>query len=478
IAIAGLLAVLAGALFLFTRPSNKGTYYLSEDKVQYVVGEKGIYFFEGGNKKAELPEVLPDTNSYSFDNRTLLFGGIKEEKNNLYIYRDGKVDLITDDFGKYTLSDSGEYVFYKSYSDDTPHLYQVKNKKDHTVTASEEEAARFGDYVLSYSGSVLAYTSDEEDGTKLHLYASSKDKMLPAEDVFELAAVSEKGEVFYHTSDGQLMVCDSKGTSLISDEYDTICANIDYSQIVAVGKEGFVLYENGRRSQGSFADVGGYDSILIPEKTLAIGYYQYNQGGLYAAFYHLGVSDFKQLFFLSENGSIFKIGKDLKGQVICEGATAYRVSSDGKTLLWLDEENNTHLYNGNNSDFFCGDEGINKIYAWDDQNKILYFSNKNKALACSDGKNVVTTSEYFDPSVYVCCSDGYFYFKEGHVLYAMNKSGEIVEVGVLYSSSSSGSSEDFYARNGIGFKGEDRNIYFVRNAKASRLKTGEDEENS
>ncbi|MBR4421565.1 MAG: hypothetical protein IKS69_03425, partial [Erysipelotrichaceae bacterium] len=81
IAIAGLLAVLAGALFLFTRPSNKETYYLSEDKVQYVVGEKGIYFFEGGNKKAELPEVLPDTNSYSFDNRTLLFGGIKEEKN-------------------------------------------------------------------------------------------------------------------------------------------------------------------------------------------------------------------------------------------------------------------------------------------------------------------------------------------------------------------------------------------------------------
>ena len=475
--VAAALLLLAGGIYLLTRSAGKNDYYLSRNQVQYVDGDEGIYLFEGSTKKAKLPEVTADDMEYSFDNQILAIKDYTADTNDLYVYSNGKVDQVSNDVDRFELSDKGETLYYTTGEDGSVHLYQIKNKKD-TVVFNTENEESFEKHVLSYSGKVMAYTTSADGETKLYVYNSSGSKLLPAHDVDSLLAVSEKGEVFYYDDQGILKVCDSKGSSKIIDSNVLVCANIDYSQLMAWGNEGFVLYENGRIHQGSYGDSGEFSNIVLPEKTLVTGFMNYSSGSIHNTFYHLGVSDLKNSYYVSEGTKIVRMNNSLKTETLCENMTSYLLSSDGKTLIWQDTDGNVHRFNGNSSsDFDRGEKRALKLCSWDDQNKILYFVNNEIELCYSDGKNV-TFIEYNDPDIYVCGDDGYFYYKDGKTLKAIKKGGEIIEVGETNNSGSSYGKQNFYAKDGIGYQGSDQAFYFVKNAKATRLNTGENEENS
>jgi hypothetical protein len=199
-------------------------------------------------------------------------------------------------------------------------------------------------------------------------------------------------------------------------------------------------------------------------------------GSVSNTFYHLGVGDLKQLYYVAQGTSIIRLDNSLKAKTVCENASSYYVlSSDGKTLIWKDLDDAVHRFNGNgNSDFDCGEERVDRLLSWDDKNKILYFTGNTSGLCCSDGKVVTVIEGGHDPDIFVCGNDGCFYFKDGKTLYAVRKGGEIVEVGETGSSGSSYGGQDFYAKDGIGYEGSDKEFYFVKNAQAVRLETGED----
>ncbi|MBQ6559896.1 MAG: hypothetical protein IJL85_03600 [Erysipelotrichaceae bacterium] len=471
--IAVILLLLAGGIYLLTRSKGKSDYYLLHSQVQYVDGENGVYIFEGSTKKADLPEVTADDTDYSFDKQVLAIKDYTGDTDDLYVYRGGKVDLVTEDVDRFEVSDSGETLYYTAKSDGSVHLYQIKNKKDSIVFDAESEES-YKQHVLSYSGKALAYTVVIDGETKLYLYNGSGSKFLPAEDVSELLAVSEKGEVYYYNSDGCVMVHDGKSVSLISEANRLVCANIDCSQLMTWGEVDFVLYENGRVRHGSYGDSGAFSNVVLPEKTLTAGYMNFSRSNVYNVFYRLGVSDLKQLYYVSDDTGITRLNSSLKAETVCENVSSYLLSADGKTLIWLDFDNTVHRFNGSSSDFDCGERGVEKLCSWDDKNKVLYYINKDYELCYSNGKNITVAEGVYDPDIYMYGNDGYFYFKDGKTLNAIKKGGEIIEVGETNSSGSSYGKQDFFAKDGIGYEGSDKEFYFVKNAQAVKLETGED----
>ena len=477
LAAAAIMLVLIAGIFLFgrSRSGNKEDYTLQKNRAQFIQGDNAIYIFEGSTKKVQLDDAIYHGDRYSLDEQTLLIQVGKEGEESLQIYHDGKIDVICTDFSKYTLAESGEGVFYMCDTDGSAHLYQVSKKKDQVIFADAEKASHFGQYVMSYSGSVLAYMIKEDDGTKLHVYSSSKDQVLPVDGAYTLLAVSEKGEVFYYDENDAFAVCDSRGDILISEDYYLVCSNLDCSQILATGEEEFVLYENGKISRGSFDGNGQFLDIILPENVLAQSYVKYNSGTQYEPFYHLGIADFRQLYYVTTDYSIMKLDKNLKTTVIAEDVYDYCLSSDGKTLIWSDG-NSAYRYNGSQSDFNCGETGIYQFLSYDSVNKGLYFTTDSYELAYSDGKTVMILEGCNpDPDMYVCCDDGYFYFKDGSMLYAAHKGSDVTEVGETYYSGTSTRGADFFAQEGIGFEAPGGDYFFARNGKAARLDTGEGE---
>ncbi len=467
------LILLAGGIYLLSRSGGKSEYYLLRNQVQYIDGEEGVYLFEGSVKKADLPEVTADDTSYSFDHKVLAIKDYTGDSDDLYVCHNSKTDLVTNDVDRYEIADQGEVIYYSAKSDGSIHIYQVKNKKDSIIFDAESEGS-YEQHVLSYSGKVLAYTVDIDGETKLYLYNSSNSKFLPVNEIEDLLAVSEKGEVYYYNSDGQLMVYDGKKSSLIIERNILVCANIDYSQIMAWGEDEFVLYENGRIRRGSYNDTGTFSSIVLPEKILITGYMNYMAGNISNMFYHLGAGDLKHLYFVADGASIVRLNGSLKTETVCENVSNdYVLSSDGKTLIWKDLDDTVHRFNGSsNSDFDCGENRAESLLSWDDKNKILYFTSNAAELCYSDGRNVTVLGNY-DPDIFVSGSDGYFYFKDGKTLCAVKKGGEIVELGETNSSGNSTSKQDFLAKDGIGYQGADKEFYFVKNAQAVKLETGE-----
>ncbi len=473
---AAILALLAGGIFWLTSSGSGGKktdYLFQQDKVQLIQGDSGLYLFEGSTKKAELEGVTAKNTRRSLDNKTLLIQGKTEEENNIYVYKNGSVDLISGTYDSYTLSDSGDVVYYTDAEDGSVHLYQVKNKSDKAVVTDEEAIARYGDHVLSYTGSTMAYVSEEEEGTKVHV-CSSGDKVLPIEDISGLIAVSEKGEVYYTDSNNRLMVCSGKGESLISDSFDFICANLDYSQILTCDSEGFVIYEGGKTRSGTFGESGGIYEIILPTGVPVISYTNYTAGNKTQTLYHFAIGDFKQQYMTTADGALVRFDKDLNMEVISETVYDHVVSKDGKTLFWLDENYLVHKYNGSDSEFFCNEEGVYELYDWDETGKVLYYFSAKGEFAYSDGTSETVAGPYY-PERYILGNDGYFYFKDGKALMAVKKGTEPFEVAECYSSGTSLSEEEFFSREGIGFKGSDKEIYFARNGEAVRLDTGENE---
>ncbi|MBR4460968.1 MAG: zinc ribbon domain-containing protein [Erysipelotrichaceae bacterium] len=472
--IAAVLLLLAGGIYLLTHTKGKSDYYLSRNQIQFIDGEKGVYLFEGSVKKADLPEVTADATDYGFDKQVLAIKDYTADTDDLYVYSKGKVDQVTDDVDRFEVSDSGETLYYTAKSDGSVHLYQIRNKKDNIVFDAENEES-YDEHVLSYSGKMLAYTTNIDGETKLYVYSSSGHKFLPANDVSELLAVSEKGEVYYYNSDGHLMVCDGKKTSTIIESNILVCSNIDNSQLMAWGEEEFVLYENGRVRHGTYNDSGSFSNIVLPEKILLTGYMNFSGGSVYNMFYHLGVGDLKKLYYIADSTSIVRLNNNLKVETICENVSSYYVlSSDGKTLIWKDLDDAVHRFNGSsNTDFDCGEKRVMRLLSWDEKNKILYFVNNSTELCYSDGKSV-TVIEENDPDIFMYGSDGYFYYKDGKTLKAFKKGGEVIEVGETNSSGSTNGKQDFFAKDGIGYEGSDKEFYFVKNAQAVKLATGEE----
>ena len=223
--IAAVLLLLAGGIYLLTRSGSKSDYYLSRGQVQYIEGEDGVYLFEGSNKKADLPEVTADDTEYSFDKQVLAIKDYTGDSNDLYVYSNGKVDQVSNDVDRFEVSDKGETVYYTTGEDGSVHLYQIRSKKD-TVVFDPENEESYQEHVLSYSGKVMAYTTTIDGETKLYVHSSSGNKFLPANDVDDLLAVSEKGEVYYYDKDNRLMVHDGKSSSLIIEEHILVCSNI------------------------------------------------------------------------------------------------------------------------------------------------------------------------------------------------------------------------------------------------------------
>ena len=430
----GLVAVLL--LLLVLNPfgsgrSSSGTEEISvpRTKIQICSENENVYIYDGMTKIETMEGSSSGNRQYSFDNQTVAFSVSKEDTTELYVLYKGKTSKITEDFTDYKISDNGENVLYYSESEGSIHIYNCKSKKEKTAVSAEEEPEGVESVTLSYTGDKFGFVRLIDGQDRVYLYSSSGAKEVPVEDFMSIQAVSEKGEIFYLTfEDEALYVCDGTNNTLICKDYDILTFNRDYSQVAVVENDEFILYKNGTLLRKEAEGIDSAYNIIVPQRILGSIYVTYDSYGEHKPIYHIGVGGFENHYYQTKDKDLVYLGKDLERKTICEKAGSYLLSYDGKILFYTDEEGLLHRYEG--KDEIISEESLDlkQFYAWDNVNKGLYFLTNSKELTYLDDEGLkIVGSDKVEQSV--CCSDGYFYFKDGSKLYASRKGEEAVEVG-------------------------------------------------
>ena len=471
ILIAAAAVVLLAIIVIFALPkgSNKDDYLLFQKRAQVWETDKTVYVFDGSSRKEVFESVSLVRRTYSFDSKTVLINYKDDGVGYLYVYRDNKLNLISNEFNNTLLSDNGETVLYTDEANRAIHLYSVNKQIDTVAFVDEEKEYDLDAFVLSYSGSVLAYTKTDDEGRTLNVYTSSGTTEYPADEIYNLICVSEKGDVCYVDGEDALHMINSKGDVIISEKADYICLNYDNSQIVTISDEEIVFFKDGKMRFVSFDEENsGIYQIVIPKKTLAYSYIRYGQGKQYKPVYHYGISDFEKCYYVTDEKNLVYFDKELKMQRIADNVSAPLISNDGKNLFYIDEEGSVHKYDGKDTVYYSSEEGCTELFAYDEKNKILYLEEGHDKMGYCDGKGFTELGVY-NPDISLICNDGYFYFNDGKKLLAYKKGGEVIEVIDLYSSVTQSNEFDYFGLEGINVKAADKDYYFIKNAQIEKL---------
>ena len=464
------LLVLLGGLFGIKSISNKNESYYFNNSKTIVVDENGnCYIYEGNVRKAEINNATLNGQTISFDQSARLLDVEADELKSLYIYRDGKLNKITDSYDKYLISDNGEKVFYTDDENGEMYLYDVKSKKSTAVLSEGEEKIKLGNYVLSSTGNYLAYTFKDQKEDLIYLYSSKGTEPIPTEETMSgLVGVSDQGQIIYTTSDKAVHVCDKGGDIVIVDQYDSMYVNKDYTQLALRYENDFYIYKNKKTSLVLEKDDIKITDVITPQNTIKRSISQTNNGKIRETATHIAIDNFEEKYYKSSSYDILTIHKNNIAETVVEKASVFILSKDGKELYYKGEYGNIVCYsNGNNKDYYNGHAEVKKIHAHDHVNKGLYFSLEDDNLCYSNGKNTSLVSGQ-DPVYTLLCDDGYFYYVNDSVLYAVNKGQNQVLIDEIYDI---GEGVDKYGTNsdeGVFYQ-KGNNIFFASKGKASQL---------
>ena len=470
IAAAAVLLLVLGALFGAKLFSHKEAPYTLKQSSIAVVDENGdCYIFEGDVRKAKIDNCTLLSKRQSFDGTTQLVNVESEEGKAMYVYRDGKLNMVTDDFSNYLICDDGRKVLYID-DNDSVYIYDVRSKKRATVLSGEEPYL-LNCFVLSPSGSHLAYTTRNQEEPKLFLYSSNGTAVYTLEqEVKGLVGVSEKGEIFFIAEDGSVRSCSNRGETVILDDYDAMYINKDFTQIALRNDNNLYFYKEGVTDLVCEEETAKVMSIVTPDNTQRETIIQHNNGKITSMVSHLGVDSFDEKYWSTAGNQIVTIRKNHTADILVDKTYNYIVTDDGGALYYRDDEGRIIRYsNGRKEEFYSGEEKAVRPYAWDSRNKGLYFTGESSGLMYSDGNNVSHVCDRY-PEFFIFCNDGYVYFTDGVDLYTATK-GQMAEVldDTVGEYGEGLHKYDLYSRDGIFFEKNYSDIFFARNGKAKQI---------
>ncbi len=250
-------------------------------------------------------------------------------------------------------------------------------------------------YTVSPDGKAVGYEREKKDACYQYYYDGKEHELGKN---CELLALSEGGRYVYYINSKDVMYVqkgeDEESRQKIVSDYEKYCLNLDGTQILVSGEDGSYLCENG----GEAVKISS--SLLRP--LLPMSCAEPMENSYFEEFPFVGCRDFKKAFFyqLSDgSASVYSLDKDLKTSALVRNVTMnYRFGpfllDDGKTLLYVkngdlyqielgkaDADSEKLIKDIGKQYYRISSDGSSLIYYDDEDECLMYLKRGEKAVS-------------------------------------------------------------------------------------------------
>lgn len=415
----------------------KGFYYRTQDddEVTYLYNGRIVEGVDLSSDSSMLARSLDGTVALVMDD------------GELYIFRNGKSDKITNDFNSNvaSLSSDGKVVAYPS--DDA--LYVYTGGKPKKIADIEDD--RYCKPVISPNGKVIAYADYDDDDVKTYAWKGGKPIDLDAKII--PYSVSNGGSIIFgKTLDSDLRIIRNLKKSAdekIEENTDVAGISMDHTKL---------LYTSDGETYCFDTSIDGEEGVRIAKDYVSpFSDFTYRDNIPY-------VENFKE-FYGEKKGNVYRFfrkGKSYDDEKIISDANNLMLSEDNKSFVYIDDGDimKGTLSNAKNAKeigkdarSFIANETLSSVFYIDDDDNLRY--------AGKDGKITSDVSRYDVTDEGVCV----FSDKDGDLYYS-SKGGEKQKAGLDDITS-------IYCYKGAVYVVSDGELYISKNGKSFE-KTGLD----
>ncbi len=379
--IAGCVAVLIILIIVIACVGGASQYKHYTDTYTYYSIDDGVQVFYG-SKQLELIEDDSgvDQKGYAAD-RTAMW--ILTNDNNLYYIKGTAVTEVAEDVYSANMSADANAIAYV-VQDGDEYTLNLFNGKDSEEIAELEYNHWFNPCVtISPDGKTVLYVTSDDDTDECYYYQNGKSEKIK-KDLYPLA-VSNSGKVSYlYDTDGKLHIYKDLSEKVDSFKYNyTMYFNTDRTAVMYIDDEGNTMVYNSSNKKNIEVDDASF-AILTPAYTV------------------LQFDDFDS-FLAESDGKIYQYtrkGDKYEREKILSGYSKYKLSADGKTILFSDdyELKQVAAKPGAKEKIIYGDKeemGSNSFYASNDL-KHVYFEGEDDELFYNKGKEILDDTDDFD----------------------------------------------------------------------------------
>lgn len=389
-----------------------------------------------GNKMISnaLPGELSGNVCYSVDSRNVAFLTYFQDSDSsyytLYTVKNKKINKITSNISaSFKLSSNGNAICYLD-RDGALHLY--KNSSDSVIAQSVQT------YCLSPNGKTVLFNAYDDAGLSINLYCCRNSSVSEIGAGLAPAAVTDSAKLIYAfdadyktlytvTPDGKSKnkLCDIKSDGLYftNDLSQAVFTSDTGTYICASGSVRKLIFSNlsavpivGKNTNSSYLD-DKHSVTVTPYDNLSDMYYEYtgNSGVKGLAFvdssYNISnicseitevkaSEDCKRAAYTSKDNMLYISKNGKEGKQSDSSAFNIDISSNGKYIIFTDNDNNYHISNGTktiktiqNVKFISITVKGKICYILSDNPSVLYTSNRgNKERVKSSSVQFATFS--------------------------------------------------------------------------------------
>ncbi len=382
LAIVGAALVVIGLVIVFIVAITSGGAYKQYDKnYTFFTADDGIQAFYGSTQLEMIDDDSGvDLTFYSPDRTSVL---LLTNDDNLFYLNGKNITEISDDVFTAYMARNGKNFAYivKDGSDYTLNLY---NGKDSVEIAELEYSTWFNPYVsISPDGKTVLYTTEDDGTTECYYYQNGKSDKIK-KDLYPVC-VSDGGKLAY--------LSDNQGKMYIYKNLSEKVDSFNYSH---------ATYLTDDRSSMMYVDTDGNTLVYNAKKNESIEVYDDTVGIITPSYTISSFDDFDS--FLAEcDDKICRFtrkGDKYEREKILSGYNSYKLSSDGKTILFSDDYELMTMAAkpGAKEKTVYGDGeemGRNTFYASPDLSSI-YFYGEDDELFNKKGKEITDDMDDYD----------------------------------------------------------------------------------
>ncbi len=368
------IIAVAGILFSFIKPSKYeqiAVLYLAQDEDRVLINPD-----KNGKTKMTIEGFY--VRHLSFDSKSAAVvvntGSPDDEEYSLYYVAD-KVTFIADEVSNVIIGESGESIVFTKEDDDyTSELYIWEDGKTEMITAD----CRNFSYSVSPDGKTVAYSVYGEEEEKNGGYYYNGKEISLGEDV-DTIAISNDAKYVYYAKNGSIYVqkgAERGSRKKLSDESDVLFFNHNMTDVIfSDGADSYIIHNGDEKKLLS----GTFNGLLLPEGTSLISDFE-------SATY--GVTDFAGTFYVDDEDDIYYIDSKYETNKVVSNINKAQLMEDGKTIIYQ-KGDSIYKVNGtkeDDEDKLLVEEGVRYFIATSD-GKAIYFYNSDDELMYQKGNN-------------------------------------------------------------------------------------------
>ncbi len=385
------------------------------------------YIINGGKQIAKVGENA-DVEPISVDGSVVLLVEEEDDEDTISVIKNGKVTKVGENINPIAFADTGAAFVFTNEDGDLM-LYTVSSGKSEKIEG-EIKSSRVA---MSPDGKSVLYTKTDEndDGdevTALYLYTGGKSSKIAKDGVYPVTLSNGAKQIYaYDVESESLVLYNAKGEKvgkIGSSASKSFIVNQDHTDIIfSDGEKTYISVKGDEKKKiASSSDV----TPVLPDGVTVT----YSRS--YGAVYVYGVSNFKNIIIScydsdSETDALYylnskyelenKIG-DTSRAVTADGATVYYkksgnlysknikkadaeqvkiasntkgnfvISSDGKTVYYISEDDELHSYKGGKDNKIADD--VDKVYISGKDN-VFFLSDDGVYYVSGSSKKAVAT---------------------------------------------------------------------------------------